>query len=547
MLPLALSLASPAAACGGLFCDPYGSGPIDQSGEIVVFDVDQQDQMVEVDVRISYEGAAHDFAWILPVPGVPQLFRSTNALFESLDAATALNAELAREEFNCGRGFSDTDTDSDADSDTDADVDIDTPGTGVDVVDVGQVGPYETVVLTATSPDALTTWLDAKGYALPVNFSEAVTPYVAPGMHFVALRLSSEAEVGDIEPIGVRYPGTVPIIPLRLTSVAATEDMPVDVILLGSSRAVPTNYLHVRLNPIVYPWWGGPGFPDRIARAVDEAGGHAFVTTFAGTPYVRPVYDERQYDPDALAERADPAAFVSMAAGYGYSLEDPAAIAALVPFLPPPYGMDAGRFYGCPQCYPAEYAELAETFDPVGAAAALDGAVAEPLRRAQSVLDANPVVTRLRTAVSPHEMTVDPTFAFNQDLPMVPLRRMATLRLSCGPDQSREDGIYQLETRGHPPVMMPPSSFANPEEWLADRTDHFAMVVEQLSDAGPGEVLADFTEEIDWSMHPPTGRVTEGTRILRGCGCDAGHGAAAALPLLPVAWLLRRRRTRRSR
>jgi hypothetical protein len=98
----ALLLPSPALACGGMFCD--AARPVDQAAERIVFawaeDVECPDQgLITVEVQISYTGDADDFAWVVPVPDVPELFVSNDALFSvlangSVPAFTLLQEEL---------------------------------------------------------------------------------------------------------------------------------------------------------------------------------------------------------------------------------------------------------------------------------------------------------------------------------------------------------------------------------------------------------------------------------------------------------------------
>ncbi len=100
-IPLALSLTlipSPALACGGMFCDAVQ--PVDQSAERIVFawaeDDECPDGVITVEVQISYTGDADDFAWVVPVPEIPDLFVSNDALFTVLANATIPSFTLLR-------------------------------------------------------------------------------------------------------------------------------------------------------------------------------------------------------------------------------------------------------------------------------------------------------------------------------------------------------------------------------------------------------------------------------------------------------------------
>ena len=79
----ALVVPSHAFACGGFFCNSLE--PVDQSAERILFAVDDQAGTVTAHVQIFFEGDADDFAWVVPVPSIPELFLSTDSLFTVLD------------------------------------------------------------------------------------------------------------------------------------------------------------------------------------------------------------------------------------------------------------------------------------------------------------------------------------------------------------------------------------------------------------------------------------------------------------------------------
>ena len=145
------------------------------------------------------------------------------------------------------------------------------------------VGAYATVTLSASDPVALEAWLVANAYTLPPNFVSVVTPYVMNGAYFVAVKLQNGQDTGAIEPLAFTYAGSEPMIPIILTSIAAIDDMPVEVWLLAEHRAVPINYLHVTISDAAIDWERrGANYQALISQAADEAGGQAFATDMAG-------------------------------------------------------------------------------------------------------------------------------------------------------------------------------------------------------------------------------------------------------------------------
>src|SRR5262245_49582725 len=72
-----------ARACGGFFCSQV---PVDQSGEQIVFSIDEQH--VTAYIQISFKGEAKDFAWVVPVATKPVISVGTQTLFTQLQGRT---------------------------------------------------------------------------------------------------------------------------------------------------------------------------------------------------------------------------------------------------------------------------------------------------------------------------------------------------------------------------------------------------------------------------------------------------------------------------
>jgi hypothetical protein len=87
----------------------------------------------------------------------------------------------------------------------------------------------------------------------------------------------------------------------------------------------------------------------------------------------------------------------------------------------------------------------------------LNESLIKPLQETLDVLDDGLYLTRLYTTLSPEEMTLDPAFSFNPDLPDQQLDRHALLEDSCtswtltlGAGTGRE-GERVIEATGRPP------------------------------------------------------------------------------------------------
>ena len=86
-------------------------------------------------------------------------------------------------------------------------------------------------------------------------------------------------------------------------------------------------------------------------------------------------------------------------------------------------------------CAPTTAGPPTSSFDPGAFAADLEDIVVEPLEEVEQLFAEKPYLTRLYTTLSADEMTVDPMFAYNPDLPQVANIRFAGARWDCGGSQ----------------------------------------------------------------------------------------------------------------
>ncbi|MBO6938418.1 MAG: DUF2330 domain-containing protein [Deltaproteobacteria bacterium] len=269
-------VAQPARACGGTFCTV--AAPVDQAAERVVFAVDEAAGTTDMIVQVQYEGAAAEFAWVVPLAVVPVDGSIATFPQEGLDLLAGATAPTFR--FSC-TGVQLAAPDVDAGVDTEASL--------VDVHAFEEVGPYEVAVVESDEPQALVQWLRANGFRVSAPMEPFIAEYVRLGMKFLALKLNSSSKVGDIEPLRLTLPGTTPSIPLRMTALAAEPEMSLQVHILGGVRYVPANWPELTVDPnrlraelldmetFTVRW----SWPKLIAEAVDEAGGRGWVTESA--------------------------------------------------------------------------------------------------------------------------------------------------------------------------------------------------------------------------------------------------------------------------
>jgi len=264
-----------AAACGGFFCSRT---PVDQTAEHILFTVNP-DVTVTAIVQISYAGDKDDFAWIVPVPGAPKLSTDFPQLaFQGLDNAT--QPQYTKQ--TCYRGALFDAAGSGGSTATAGAAPPQSPG--VTVISRQVVGPYDTTTLTGTSADVIVQWLQKNGYRITDKMIPILQPYVADGMDFVALRLTPQAGVSDVKPLTMTYPGNQPMIPIRLTAVAAQPEMGIVAWVLGDKRYAPDNYQDLKIadSLITFDQYGYQNnYLTVVSQEADKVGGEAFVTEYS--------------------------------------------------------------------------------------------------------------------------------------------------------------------------------------------------------------------------------------------------------------------------
>ncbi len=571
-----------ARACG-CFAMSNAASPVVQAGERILF-AHEGDQVIAY-IQIKYQGAADQFAWLVPLPSQPTLEVGTDELFSMLDRTTLPSYLLTRtNQFCSGGGSSTTAVDSGGGgfgcgasdfaatagaSDMSASARPDQAFASADmgssiVAAQASIGPYDYAVLKADDETAMLQWLSDNRYFVPAGTMDAVKPYIHPGGFFLALKLRGGQSTGDIAPIVLHYTSDLPMIPITLTSVGAVQNMGVLVWVLGEARAIPRNYYSVVLDDLPVWFDSFASYNQKLIAAVKEAPGkHGFITQYAGS---RSVVDRQLDSPGRFGDltllrtQATPSHYLAYLRAHGYAF-DGTLLAILSRYIPEPQilvdrGVSLAQFYANYDGY-AQYvgmggdpdAGAATPFDPGALTDEITARIVKPTEDAAALLGRHAYLTRLYTALSPADMNVDPVFSSNPELPDVPLLHQATLTTPCRgePWLRTDEGFEAQYISGLPPGVTLPA----------------ALRVEKLLDAGPPQTVQDNGATItaalgpvdhgsQYAPPPPSAPSSSSDSRGGGCGCTVGrvrvHTNVAMLFALCAGALgvrsLRRRRAR---
>jgi hypothetical protein len=266
-----LALPGDALACGGFFCQNI---PIDQNAERIIF-TQNKDGTISAIIQIQYTGSAPDFSWILPLPsaiGAEDIEVPDDAMAAFLELEAATSPVFIPPPFpECAtRQIGDMEFAAVAESD-------------VQIFATGEVGPYGFDVIGSEDPNALVSWLRENEYTVTEEMEPLIDVYVEEHFVFLAMRLLPDQDANAVQPIKVTYESDQPMIPLRLTAVAANPDMAVIVWIYADKQAVPTNYAHMEIadEDLTFFVFGGSNYRQLMGDRANEYGGQAFITEYA--------------------------------------------------------------------------------------------------------------------------------------------------------------------------------------------------------------------------------------------------------------------------
>lgn len=278
---------------------------VNQQSEQIIFEVDPP--WITAHVLINYAGDPASFAWIVPVAEAPELSLSPASAFGLLDKGTAPSVTVNVEDLcpqsrwacnyhpalHCGGDDDWPGAGLDAGSLSDA---ADTGTPPVEVISTQVIGDYQTVTFTAAEAQAAVTWLRDNGFIVNATTAPYMEPYVEANMVFVAAKLVPGADVSSIKPLRMRFRAPFPMVPLVLTAVAAEPHLTVTSYIYGASAYKPLSHplTTVPVDRIAVDGDGRLNYPMALARAVDDAGGDAFVAEYRGDAY-RPEFGQNSF------------------------------------------------------------------------------------------------------------------------------------------------------------------------------------------------------------------------------------------------------------
>lgn len=236
---------TPATACGGCFSPPVTQNPTVVTDHRMILSVSLQQTTLYDQIR--YTGSPDSFAWVLPIAGTAEVGLSADVVFGALDTMTS--TKIYAPPRNCAPPPYCKNAGLDASAAA-----SDASAGGVQVLKSEVVGPYETVQLASTDPNALSTWLTGHGYDIPSDIQPVIDAYVQGGFDFLAMKLVPGASVQSMRPVRVTTQGASPVLPLRMVAAGTGASVGITLWVIGDGRYEPQNFPSFRIQDSEIVW-----------------------------------------------------------------------------------------------------------------------------------------------------------------------------------------------------------------------------------------------------------------------------------------------------
>ncbi len=239
-----------ARACGGCFTTTESDSVVTDHRMILSISP-QQTTLYD---QIRYAGSPASFAWVLPISGVARVGLSSDLIFATLDQQTQTQV-IAPPRKNCPSepycGDSEGSVDGAAKSSS-SDASAGEPPVTVTKSEV--VGPYETVQLHSTDPNALNAWLAAHNFVVPAAVQPIISQYVADHFDFLAMKLVPGAQVQSMRPVRVTTAGAAPVLPLRMVAAGTGPTVGLTLWVVAEGRYEPQNFPFFQIDASELVW-----------------------------------------------------------------------------------------------------------------------------------------------------------------------------------------------------------------------------------------------------------------------------------------------------
>jgi hypothetical protein len=232
-------------ADGGFFpvdIEDIGNTAESPNQRAIIIHDGQKETMI---IQVKYSGNVRDFAWVIPMPSLPDensIQVEGDSIFTLLHEGTQPKVyRVSSSNYGWGGGGRLGNESGELEE---------IPSAQVKVWHNLAVGPYQVEVISGTSIQALSDWLNNHGYNYPTTVDAVLDFYIQKSWYFMATKVMVESQANKnnstfqagLPGLKVTFPTDKPVFPLRISEISSAKENEIQVYVVASHRMISDSY-----------------------------------------------------------------------------------------------------------------------------------------------------------------------------------------------------------------------------------------------------------------------------------------------------------------
>ncbi len=204
-------------ADGGMI--PAQNDEIYGEDQVAIIKILPDSEELSILVKFNQVTENQGFAWVIPLPALPEVDGVEESLFINLSALNGMKRNYG----GCGTGYYDYEYGRDY----------------FDVITSQTIGFLQTVLIQTDDPDSLTNWLITNGYELPDGITEIFQDYIArQWQYFFIARADTSLPYYYYANTGVRlkFATDTIVYPMKISSISSSMDATLYLYVIGGHK-----------------------------------------------------------------------------------------------------------------------------------------------------------------------------------------------------------------------------------------------------------------------------------------------------------------------
>jgi len=191
-------------------------------------------------LQSSYSGPTSDFAWVIPLPSIPEVERANWEVFKELEKATRPHLEVLAgmryKSYGCGCSAGPMGSE------------MRSIETGVRELQSLDIGDLHVDVVSAQEAGGFLRWLHEHNYTIPENAEPVLQNYIIKEFYFVVAKIRkisvydefvTPTMSGGLTPLALRFKTDKPFFPLEISSISSAAENEILILTVAEHRLEP--------------------------------------------------------------------------------------------------------------------------------------------------------------------------------------------------------------------------------------------------------------------------------------------------------------------